>query len=109
MASIILDVKIGDGLYLMSDQFQMWIEQEKESVNPKTKEPVIVRRKIAGYSNSFTDLMQSLERNEMLKIEGVESIAELAKAQKAMHEEIRKVYGAVTWKNLLKAVRCELK
>lgn len=83
-------INLGDEIRLVYDTSSMWIERYiplTQKGTPK-KDPWV---RVTGYHRTFGELICALEWREMLKIEGVQTIEQLAEAQKAMHEEIREL------------------
>lgn len=83
-------VMISDEFRLVRDSCCMWIERFMK-VTKKDKTEDEGWKRVSGYHRTFAALMQSLEWHETLRIDGVETLKELAAAQKAMHEKIKEM------------------
>lgn len=80
-------MKINDKFRLVFDGSCMWIEEKKTS--KKTGNERIER--VSGYHYTFTDLIKSLERRNIVKFDGIETLEQLAEKQEQMYEEIREL------------------
>lgn len=83
-------MKIEIGKYtLHSDSMCMWITEEVETKDRKTKQPTgrFETRKVAGYSTSLTNLLRSLMES---KVGGsdAESLKELIEALRSVYEDM---------------------
>lgn len=79
--------KINEKYYLVYDSQCMWIAKIE---NFKSGKKYV---RVSGYHRYLSDLVESLEVREFMKLEGFDSLKELAEAHKAIHEEIRQLCG----------------
>ena len=90
-------VKINDKFTLVYDKYCMWIMEEKthEKTRKVGKQQVIkgdrYSERVSGYHRTFAELINSLELRLNLRIDGIETLEQLAEKQEQMHEEIREL------------------
>lgn len=91
-------MKINVGRYtLYSDSMSMWIVEEYEVTDRKTKEPTgkTDTRRVAGYSTSLQNLLRSF-RDTKVGGSDAESLEELIEVLRATYEDMERLYkGAV--------------
>lgn len=83
-------VILSNDLRLCYDKYCMWIERYVP-LTPKGTPQKNPWKRVSGYHRTVTELVQSFEWRELLKIEGAYTIEQLAEAQRNMHEEIREL------------------
>lgn len=92
-------IKINEKYQLVFDPYCMWIEEKKIHKNDKKIGKTVIQSgteyttRVSGYHRYLSDLVESLEVREFMKLEGFDSLKELAEAHKAIHEEIRQLCG----------------
>ena len=87
-------MKIQVGKYtLYSDSMSMWIVEEYEVTDRKTKEPTgkLETRRVAGYSTSLTNLLRSF-RDAKVGGSDAESLEELIEVLRATYEDMERLY-----------------
>jgi hypothetical protein len=87
-------MKIKLGKYtLNSDAMCMWIDEEYETINQKTKKPTgkFETRRVAGYSTSLQNLLRSF-RDAKVGGSDAESLEELIEVLRATYEDMERLY-----------------
>lgn len=87
-------MKIKLGKYtLNSDSMCMWIDEEYETINQKTKKPTgkLETRRVAGYSTSLQNLLRSF-RDTKVGGSDAESLEELIEVLRSVYEDMEHLY-----------------
>lgn len=80
-------IQINDEYRLALDGYCMWIDRKRIAEESGAERA----ERVSGYHYTFTDLIKSLERRNVVKFDGIESLEQLAEKQEQMHEEIREL------------------
>ena len=88
---------------LYSDSMSMWIVEDYETIDQKTKKPTgkIEQRRVAGYSTSLKNLLRSF-RDAKVGGSDAESLEELIEVLTAVYEDMAELNDAAVKHGLQK-------